>query len=844
MATSNRLKSNGARLGRLIIDQGTETMRMFFDSIHPPATLTATLYLHYVTLRKVKGIQQEMKNIFPPSGVLPAMPSTSKDYDITTLSFLIRHICGLRAPVSTGSWGENPPATDTSKEADLVRIKYYRNEVYAHIKNTEFSDTNFDLYWSELSDALQRLSLHLGKNISHDIAYLKTCNLDDSRYLNWFVGILAIFSVFIFVLPSFSIKEPDDFYPQNFSNSGFVGREWVFRKIENILNASDVRGVQLVIDPGWGKSAIMKRLIYSPSSSAVIHENIIGHHFCKFNEESTRDGEKFVKNLVKLIAKKIDEFREIIDSDQLIKDELQSNCKMNPIKCFQKAIVEPLQKLNVIGRNNSFILIDALDECLEKEERHKSIIMNILSSSDNVPELPTWVKLIVTSRNQPQATGKISKIYGFSTLKTNVTHPCNLQDLRNYAKQTLQIFYSEIPSMEEKLPLNRSIDLAMKISKGNFLFLKRIIKLWRKYPDQMNAKYIPENLGDIYTVYFAARFKEAAFADFQPLLEVILASNSPPMLHELDKILNYHNKNYNTRSTVLKLSEYFKSDIDQGPLEFHHQLFAEWLINQTHGSNGIVIQKSRGHQYIVDYLFHFYSERQTNLTYEELTELCMHILDGEKASLSNRYTRKLTSLKVSEVRDPRKKTILHELALRRDATGLIDVLVKQFTYVDILDFKAWTPAMYAVEAGSYENVKLFIDNGANVSYTVETRTCFYLHFISPFKYLLLRSSMSSIAAYRGYTKIAELLIKSGVKIEKENECGWKPLHLAALMGHFEMFQLYINKGAQPDLISLHHAAARNHTEIVRLLFNTMYYERQSIPTLFLRNSTSCSRVQK
>jgi ankyrin repeat protein len=566
----------------------------------------------------------------------------------------------------------------------------------------------------------------------------------------------------------------------------------------------------------------MKRLIHSPSSSAVIHENIIGYHFCKYNKKSTRDGKRLVENLVSLIGKKITEFREIVDNDQLIKDELQSNCKKNPIKFFQKAIVQPLQKLNATGRNNSFILIDALDECLEKEERHKSIIVNILSSCDNVPELPTWVKLVVTSRNQPQATDKISNINGFSNLKVNVTHPCNLQDLRNYAEQTLQMFYSEVPSLEEKLPLNRSIDLAVEFSKGNFLFLERIIKLWRKYPDQMNAEYIPKSLGDIYTVYFAARFKKAAFVDFEPLLEVLLASNSPPVLLELDKIINYHYQNYNTRSTVLKLSEYFKSDIDQGPLEFHHQFFAEWLINQTHGSNGIVIQKSRGHQYIVDYLFNFYSERQTDLTFKELSEVCMHILHGEKASVSNR--RKLSSLNVSKVREKFwKRTILHDLASRRDATGLIDVLIKQFNSADILDMDARTPVMDAVEAGSYTNVKLFIDNGANVNYAVKQRTfCFFCYFMTPDDFALLQvnHNMNFVAAYRGYTKIAELLIKRGVKIEKANECGWKPLHWAALMGQFEIVQLYINKGAQHDLISLHHAAARNHTEVVQFLLNT------------------------
>ncbi|CAB3983839.1 Ankyrin repeat domain-containing 50 [Paramuricea clavata] len=851
--SSNRLKSNGAKLSCLIIDQGTETMRKYLDSIHSPANLPAVLNANRATLnrlhtRRVINLEQ-MNLLFPPPGM---PPTTSSNYDITLLFILIRNICGLTPPRSTRSWDANPPSFDITPEANLARIKYYRNVLYAHKKSTEVSDTNFNIYWSEIENALVGLGANIG-----DVTKLKTNPFNEDLYINllnewyekdhkievlgttilkktetieesikwmkaalWTALFILVVLLFYLVLSShLGIEEVDYSYRQNVSNPGFVGREWVFREIQlDMLNASDVRGVLLVADPGWGKSAIMKRLINTSSSSAIIHENIIGYHFCKYNEKSTRDGERFVRNLVQLISKKIDEFQEIIDNDQLIKDELQSNCEENPIECFQKAIVEPLQKLNATGRNNSFILIDALDECLEKEEGHNSVIVNILSR--RLPKLPTWVKVIVTSRKQALTSGKISKINGFSTLKINVQDQRNLHDLRTYAQQSLQNFYTEVPSTKEKLPLNHSIDLVVEFSKGNFLLLKTIINYWQEYPDQMNARSIPESLEDIYKASFAERFKEAELIDFEPLLEVLLAANSPPTLLELGKILNYHYKNHNTRRIVNKLSQFFTSDIDQGSLEFHHQFFAEWLINQTDGSNGIFIEKSRGHQYIVDYLFHFYSERQTEVTFKELSELCIHILHGEKASVSNR--RKLSSLKVSEVKGSRMTTTLHDLASRRDATGLIDVLIKQFKSVDILDLNEWTPAMYAVDAGSYENVKLFIDNGANVNYTVKTRTCFYLDFIDPSSYFLIHgsiNSMSSIAAYRGYTKIAELLIKSGANIEKADECGWKALYLAALMGQFEIVQLYINKGAKPDLVSLHHAAARNHTETVRVFLN-------------------------
>ncbi len=1035
--SSDRLKTNGTRLSRLIVDHGGTIFRKFLDHVHPPSTLPAVLNANRTILRRPTNNQQK-DLLFPPSGM---PPTTSKDYDITLLSILLRYICGLTFPVSAGPWHENP---DISKEADLARIKYYRNKVYGHNKSTEVSDADFNFYWSEISGALQRLGVRLGVDIRVDIGVLKTCHLDEDRWIDqlneWYENdqrievlirsierdveevktdvkevktdvkdvktdveevktdvkevktdvkdvktgvedvktdveevktdvkdvktdveevktdvkdvktdveevktdvkdvktdveevktdvkdvktdveevktdvkdvktdveevktdvkdvktdveevktdvkevktdvkevktgvedvktdveevktdvkevktdvkdvktdveevktdvkdvktdvsvICAICSAFFLLfllfclaqlLLSYVSKEPEYFERQDFSNSDFVGREWVFRQIElDILNASDVRGVVLVADPGWGKSAIMKRLISSPSSSAIIHENIIGYHFCKYNDKSTRDGEQFVKKLVRLIAENIREFPKAVMKDD--------NCKNNPTECYQKAIVEPLQKLNSIERNISFILIDALDECLEKEERHAdSIIVNILTR--RFLRLPAWVKLIITSRKHALTSGKISKTNEFAILKINVEDERNLQDLRTYAEQALQSFYTEVPSTKEILPVNRSINMAVEFSKGNFLFVKTIINYWQEYPHKMNAESIPESLEDMYKVSFTERFKKADLIDFEPLFEVLLAANSPPTLLKMGNILSYHNKNYNTRRIVNELSEYFKSDIDQGPLEFHHQFFAEWLVNQTDGSNGITIQKSRGHQYIVDYLFHFYSERETNLTFEELSELCTHILHGEKASLSN--VPKLSSLSVSEIRDSWNRSILHDLAEKSDASELIDTLIKQFNDVDILDYDNWTPAInYAVSAGRYENVKIFIDNGANVNRTVKNGRCFptSLFFTIPHPNhcpwgIVNHCPLSVLAACKGYLKIAKLLVESGANVEEEDEWGWKPLHVAAFMGHFEIVQLYINKAAQPDLITLHHATATNRTEIVRLLLNT------------------------
>ena len=715
----------------------------------------------------------------------------------------------------------------TSWQAHLARIKFYRNTVFAHIKSTGVSDDDFVIYWGEISRSLVRLGGNAG-----EITKLMTSPLNEDYYLNLIktqkgivtINVVAlllsavIFASLAIFLPGYFDKEPDYSYHQNFSISGFVGREWVFRQMEEeILNRSYTHGVLLVAEPGWGKSTIMKRLISSSSSSPIIHENIIGHHICKFNDKSTRDGGRFVKNLVQLIGKKIPKYIKIINSNQLVRDILKSNYNDNPVECFQTAIVEPLQNLDSAERNKSFILIDALDECLEKEESHQSIIVNMLVKK--VPDLPNWVKLIVTSRNQPMTTSKILKNVRLSNLTIGVDNKRNEEDLDLYAHRTLRNFINETSPSGEIIRIQHLINRALYISKGNFLFLKTIIKNWQKYPDKMNAQSIPESLEDLYATFFTERFEKKHLERFEPFLEILLATSSPLTLLQLEKSLEHHfGQNYNTREVANSLSEYFKADVDksQKPLEFHHQFFAEWLVNQTEGFNGIYIDKSRGHHYIADYLLTFYDERKTNLTFEELSELCAHFLHGKPAW----NLKRLGSLKVSEIRDLRNKSILHDLASKRDTTELLAEFVKQFDSVDILDFSSWTPAMYAVLAGNYKNVKLFIDNQAILNYTVEQKSCFLWYLKHGITDLEFPYTLIFIAAYRGHFDIINLLIQRGANIEIASRCGWKHLHLATMIGNFEIANFFINKGAQPDVISLHHAAAGNHTEIVRLFLDT------------------------
>ncbi|CAH3130656.1 unnamed protein product [Pocillopora meandrina] len=150
-------KTNGAKLSRLLIDGGTTVLRNVFNGYHPPASLSAALNANYSTLNTLlkKRIlhRSQWDLLFPPSGA----PPDSQTFDITLLFLLLTNICGLFPPHS--GWHTKPLLSDNSLEANLARIKFYRNELYGHVTTTGIAGPTFSTLWQEISAVLVSLGL-------------------------------------------------------------------------------------------------------------------------------------------------------------------------------------------------------------------------------------------------------------------------------------------------------------------------------------------------------------------------------------------------------------------------------------------------------------------------------------------------------------------------------------------------------------------------------------------------------------------------------------------------------------------------------------------------------------
>ena len=151
-------KANFQRLTRLLMRGGLALLREVFDAIHLPANLPAvlgnpTIKSKLQTLRRNRVLTYpEWDCLYnPPSGAY----GKSSDFDITLLCKLLREICNLTP--STG-WDNLPNSTDHSREADVVRVKFYRNTIYGHNHRIEITNADFEKLWMEISEALLRIA--------------------------------------------------------------------------------------------------------------------------------------------------------------------------------------------------------------------------------------------------------------------------------------------------------------------------------------------------------------------------------------------------------------------------------------------------------------------------------------------------------------------------------------------------------------------------------------------------------------------------------------------------------------------------------------------------------------
>ncbi|MBK8337066.1 MAG: DUF4062 domain-containing protein [Sterolibacteriaceae bacterium] len=347
----------------------------------------------------------------------------------------------------------------------------------------------------------------------------------------------------------------------------FVGRDWLFRDIDDWLAKPAPRALLIRADFGVGKSAILSELIKRNPGGAIV-----GWHFCQHDTQDTLAPATFVRNLASQLAAALPAYRTLVEAEPALHDKLD-RAGDDPASAFEAAIVGPLGRIAPPG-GARLLIVDALDEALELDaptaQRHGNLIRLLANKAGRLPD---WVRLLVTSRNNPEV---IRPLRTFGLKEIDAENVANQSDLRDYAL----LRCVREPLAGRLRDADRSVDEIADIlgdkSLGKFLYTIRALDdLENGSIDTDDLAALPPGMDSFYLDAFERRFARAGrdYAQARDLLGVLALAKEPLPAATLAEILD---QPASALQAVRKLLPDFirlRGDL----WAFDHFSLAEWL---------------------------------------------------------------------------------------------------------------------------------------------------------------------------------------------------------------------------------------------------------------------------
>ncbi len=354
----------------------------------------------------------------------------------------------------------------------------------------------------------------------------------------------------------------------------FCGRRDAFREVETFLKGSK-NIFWLNARPGTGKTAFSSMLTWR-------YPQYVGAaHFCKFNNSDRVNPKVIISSIAYQLSELLPEYRERL----LGLMELDSLFEKNATRIFEYLLVEPLSHISC--DHPVMVIIDALDEC---SWRGSNEICSALQRTRE--SLPSWLKFVVTSRNEAVIRRTLLPIAQTYTLSEEQTE----DDLREFYRKQ----FPQAPDSK--------IELLLTKSEGSFLYASEIVKQIREENLSLDdINFFPIGIYGFYNDCFSRIFGEENddaldYNQVKPLLEILCIEQEPTDVEFLEEFLGWDE--YVLKNIIARINGLFP--MQNNYIEPLHKSLVDWLTSDDVGQI-FYISKKNGYKRLHAYIENAYA---------------------------------------------------------------------------------------------------------------------------------------------------------------------------------------------------------------------------------------------
>ena len=543
-------KTNALKLYGLIVDLGTEALRITFNRYNP-GNLKGVLSSHNHTLLKLKPknfvIKSQWDKLYPATPNLPNI----NDFDITLLSLLLRYICGLKLHSDPIWANKKPNPSDHSTEADIVRIRSFRND-FLHRSHTAVSDADFMSLWAEISAPLVRLGIDQSA-----IDELKNEPLN--KHLVWC-----------------NFQSEIEFYYEKFTEGT---REWVFEEFLTWFKNENSRNRAFIISghAGMGKSVIAAAICKQ------FAEHIAACHFFQYNNSQYDSPKIFLQSVAWQVCRVFPAYKKALVG-KLTSNLTQPLNHMNIEGLFTTLFKEPFTNIADPGKT-ILIVLDAVDEC---ENKGRDELANLISN--HLHKLPPYIRFLITTRPENNLTAKFAKL---NPLYINSNDTRNLCDVKMVLRETISQASDRMPGL---------IDELAEKTGGLMLYAFFLSEIYNDDPSSFDIANLPNGIEEYYERYFGRLEGELCGLGisqdkFFPLLSALAVSREPLPDAFVEILLGIENSPRKAQKVKKAISSLLVINEDKS-ISFFHKSLRDWLVDHSDHSYSVDVQ--HGHKILFD----------------------------------------------------------------------------------------------------------------------------------------------------------------------------------------------------------------------------------------------------